>query len=123
MERIRIDKWLWAARVFRHRSISTRACTSGRVQLNGLSVKPSKMVRVGDRIEANTEGGLRILVVLAIADKRGPASVAKELYEDHSPEPEKSLVARILRDPGLGRPTKRERRRVDHVQGKGFEDY
>jgi len=119
MDAVRIDKWLWAARLFKHRVDATKACTGGHVKLNEQNAKPSKTVKVGDQIHARTPGGLRIVVIDALSDKRGPASVAQTLYTDHSPPPPpRDPVKRIFREPGTGRPTKRERRKMDKWRDK-----
>ncbi len=111
--KVRVDKWLWAARAFKHRSDATEACKGGHVEVNGQVVKPARKVGPGDRVQASTPGGLRILEVVAVADKRGPASVAQTLYTDHSPPPpERRWEKRIG-----GRPTKRDRRRLDAERG------
>lgn len=120
MESVRVDKWLWAARFFKTRSLATDAVDGGRVQLNGLRVKPAKEVRRGDRIEL-TIGEMRWeLTIEDLADKRGPAPEARKLYR----ESEASEAARLRQieerhlkvEPALdlhGRPTKRDRRRID----------
>jgi ribosome-associated heat shock protein Hsp15 len=119
MEEVRIDKWLWAARCFKTRSSAATACTAGHVKLNGAAAKPAKNVRVGDRVEVRTPGGLRVLEVASLADRRGSASVAKTLYLDHSPPPPpRDLVAPAARrDPGAGRPSKREQRLLRKLRG------
>ena len=119
MDTARIDKWLWAARLFKHRSEATKACAGGHVRINDQNVKASKSVRVGDRVQARTPGGLRIVVVDGISDKRGPAAIAQTLFTDHSPPPPpRDPVQRIFREAGSGRPTKRERRRIDKWRDK-----
>ena len=119
MAGVRIDRWLWAARMFKHRSAATKACGGGHVTLNDTVVKASKSVSLGDRVVAQTPGGLRILEVVALADKRGPATAAQALYVDHTPPPEPSLDPwdRVLRERGAGRPTKREARRIRRLKG------
>lgn len=119
MTEVRIDKWLWAARCFKTRSMATKACDAGHVKLNGSSAKPSKVVRPGDRVEAVTPGGERILEVVALGDKRGPASEAQKLYLDHTPPPPpKEYVApAATRERGAGRPSKRERRELEKLRG------
>ena len=123
MERVRIDKWLWAARFFKTRSLATDAVVGGRVQLNGARVKPSKEVVVGDTLEVRN-GEVRWTVdVRALADKRGPASVAATLYEEHPESVEArrvhALERRLARPLGadLGaRPTKQDRRRIEALR-------
>ena len=118
----RLDKWLWAARFFKHRSAATEAVDGGRVKLNGLSVKPARAVRAGDRIDI-TLGDTQIsLVVCAIAEKRGPAEHARQLYTE---TPESIALRETSREtrrlsvtPGAGihgRPTKRDRRQIERL--------
>jgi ribosome-associated heat shock protein Hsp15 len=114
---VRLDKWLWAARCFKTRGLAAEACDAGHVKVNGHSCKPAKSVRVGDRIEARTPGGLRVLDVAALADRRGPAEVARALYLDHSPPPPPRDPMMVTRERGTGRPSKRERRRIDRLRG------
>ena len=120
MDQIRIDKWLWAARLLKTRSAATEAVLGGRVHLNGERVKPSKAVRAGDTIEVTIGRVRRTLTVTGLSERRGPASAAARMYEE-TPE---SLSAReqsrheyrLARPLGadLGaRPTKQARRRLD----------
>ena len=127
VERVRIDKWLWAARFFKTRSASTEAVLGGHVQVGGERVKPAKEIRVGDTIRIR-RGELRWTVVVAgIADRRGPASIAAALYEetpDSLAERERQRLERRLTRPlgaDLGaRPTKQARRRIDALRrGEG----
>lgn len=115
---VRVDKWLWAARLFKTRSQAGKACAAGHVKLNGESVKASKSVRAGDHLEVHTpKRGLRILDVLRLSDKRGPASVARTLYEDHTPPPPpKEERDFAVRERGSGRPVKRERRLLNRLR-------
>jgi ribosome-associated heat shock protein Hsp15 len=116
---IRIDKWLWAARAFKTRSIAADACDGGKVDVNGEAAKPAKPVRAGDRIDITTPVGRRILKVIALSDKRGSAPIARALYEDLTPPapPRARLPKPPYRPPGAGRPTKRERRDIDRLRG------
>lgn len=79
---LRIDKWLWAARFYKTRSIAAHAVSGGKVQLDGARVKPSRTVRVGDRLEVNRNGLTWQVEVLALSARRGPASVAQTLYRE-----------------------------------------
>lgn len=79
---LRIDKWLWAARFYKTRSIAAHAVSGGKVQLNGARVKPSRTVRVGDRLEVNRNGLTWQVEVLVLSARRGPASVAQTLYRE-----------------------------------------
>ncbi|HZH25362.1 MAG TPA: RNA-binding S4 domain-containing protein [Solirubrobacteraceae bacterium] len=126
-ERVRIDKWLWAARLVKTRALAVDALKGGRVQVNGERAKPSREIHPGDRIEF-ASGRLRLsLVVRATSSRRGPASAAALLYDEtaESREARERLAAehRIERAAGLregGRPTKRDRRRLDAArQPKG----
>lgn len=115
---IRVDKWLWAARCFKTRSLASTACNAGHVKLNGDSVKPAKTVRVGDRLEVRTPGGLKILEVAGLAEKRGPAPVARALYVDHTPPPTPSEeVPVMVRPRGQGRPSKKDQRLIQKLRG------
>jgi ribosome-associated heat shock protein Hsp15 len=123
MEAVRIDKWLWAARLFKTRSLASKAVVGGRVHVNGARVKPAREVRAGDTIEATASGLTRTFRVRAVSDRRGSAAVAAVLYEE-TPE---SVAARELHlrerrlwrplGADLGaRPTKLERRRLEALR-------
>jgi ribosome-associated heat shock protein Hsp15 len=115
---VRIDKWLWAARMFKTRSAASTACTAGHVKVGGDSAKASKAVTPGDRIDVITPGGPRNLEVVGLADRRGSAAVAQTLYVDHTPPPppkEERVVE--YRDPGAGRPTKKQLRELRKLRG------
>jgi ribosome-associated heat shock protein Hsp15 len=116
---MRIDKWLWAARAFKTRSIAADACDGGKVDVNGEAAKPAKQVRGGERVEITVPGGRRILKVVALAERRGPAAEARLLYEDLTPPapPRTRQPKPPYRPPGAGRPTKRERREIDRLRG------
>ncbi len=113
VDKVRVDKWLWAARCFKHRNEATQACKGGHVKVNGDVAKAARMVAIGDEVDARTPGGRRVLEVAGLAEKRGPAAVARTLYVDHTPELPKDMTAFERRERGLGRPTKRERRRME----------
>jgi ribosome-associated heat shock protein Hsp15 len=120
---IRIDKWLWAARFYKTRSLAADACDGGKVEVNGLSAKPHKLVRVNDKLSFTHPSGPKEVTVIALADRRGPAPEARLLYEDHSPPPppreERPFFAPLpARLPGFGRPTKRERRETERLRGR-----
>jgi len=117
---IRIDKWLWAARAFKTRGLASDACDGGKVDVNGEAAKPAKPLRGGERIEITLPQGVRrILKVVALSEKRGPASEARKLYEDLTPPapPRARMPKPPYREPGMGRPTKRERREIDRLRG------
>jgi ribosome-associated heat shock protein Hsp15 len=120
---VRIDKWLWAARFFKTRGAATEAVVGGHVHVNGERVKPSKEVRPGDVVEISKRELRWTVAVKAVAERRGPASVAATLYEESSESraarEQQALQRRLARPPGadLGaRPTKQARRRIDRLR-------
>ncbi len=126
MNEVRIDKWLWAARCFKTRSASTTACQAGKVKLNGRAVKPSHPVRSGDRVVITRPAYRQELLVTGLQEKRVSAKLAVDMYEDRTP-PEELERLRLQRTQdsaffqrlrGQGRPTKRQRRRLDKLKGK-----
>ena len=120
METMRVDKWLWAARFYKTRSLAQAACEGGKVDVNGQAAKPSRALRAGDRIHLTMGEWRRELVVTALSERRGPATEARTLYDDLSPPPPPRAVRpprAVFRTPGLGRPTKRERRLHDRLRG------
>jgi ribosome-associated heat shock protein Hsp15 len=126
MERVRIDKWLWAARFFKTRSAATQAVNGGRVHVNDVRAKPAKEVGAGDVIEVTVGEMPWTVVVQAVADKRGSATVAAALYvetdESKANRARRSDDRRFARPVGadLGaRPTKRDRRRIEDLRGRG----
>ena len=114
---VRIDRWLCAARLYKSRSATQAACAGGHVKLNGVSVRASHLVEVGDRIECVAPSGRRAVQVLALADKRQSPPRARELYEDHSPPPPPRDERAVVRPRGAGRPTKAERRSLERLRG------
>lgn len=119
LSEVRIDKWLWAARCFKTRSMAGKACAGGHVKVDGHSAKASKTVRVGAHVEVQTPGGLRILEIAALGERRGPASEAQKLYVDNTPPPPpRELVdPMVYRDRGTGRPSKRDLRDLRKIRG------
>jgi len=118
---LRVDKWLWAARAFKTRSLASAACDGGKVDVNDEAAKPAKPLRVGDVVRVTLpQGRRRIMKVGVLSDRRGSGAVARLLYEDLTPpEPPRSLRAALpLRMPGAGRPTKRERRDIERLRGR-----
>lgn len=117
---MRLDKWLWAARFFKTRSLCAQEIVKGRVQVNGQPVKPSRDIKPGDTVAIRREAGVTTVVVRALSPVRGPAPAAQQLY-DETPE---SVAARLreiearrlapepARDIAAGRPTKRDRRKI-----------
>ncbi len=115
---VRVDKWLWAARMFKTRSAASSACTAGHVKVGGESAKAAKIVKPGDHIDVLTPGGARKLEVVGIADRRGTATVAQALYVDHTPPPPEDDGVRVaLRERGTGRPAKRDLREIRRLRG------
>jgi ribosome-associated heat shock protein Hsp15 len=122
----RIDKWLWAARFFKTRGLATEAVLGGHVQVNGARVKPSRDVRAGDVLEIRIGTVAWTVTVKGVAEKRGPASVARELYEEstesRAAREQHALERRLARPLGadLGaRPTKQDRRRLEALRRAG----
>jgi len=113
----RVDRWLWAVRVFKTRGAATDACRGGHVRVNGASAKAATPVRVGDRVEATVHQGRRVLEVVEVIDKRVGAPVAVACYRDHTPPPTPQERGNVFeRDRGTGRPTKRDRRQLDRFR-------
>ena len=116
----RVDSWLWAIRVYKTRSAATTACRAGHVRVNGDKVKAAQQVKVGDELRVRIAGFDRILIVRQILVKRVGAPIAALAYEDRTPEREPQAALGV-RDRGAGRPTKRERRDIDRLRGRGDE--
>jgi ribosome-associated heat shock protein Hsp15 len=119
MADVRMDKWLWAARFFKTRSLAARACELGRIQCNRQPVKPAREVRVGDLLRIRTEGGDFEVEVLLLSDLRGPARVAQTLYHETESSRELRLETLEQRKAGMNftpapqsRPSKRDRRKI-----------
>ena len=119
LDSVRLDKWLWAARVFKTRSLASTACDGGKVDVNAASAKPARTLRPGDVVRVTLpQGRHRVLKVLALGDRRGSAAVARGLFEDLTP-PEPSrirLAPPPRREAGAGRPTKQDRRALDRLR-------
>ncbi len=124
MERLRIDKWLWAARFYKTRALAVEEIERGRVEINGQAAKPAREVKPGDTVALRRDGVTRTVVVRGISALRGPAPVAQQLYEETAESmAERERIAeqrRYAREPALaidsGRPTKRGRRDLDQVR-------
>ncbi|MEC7987235.1 MAG: RNA-binding S4 domain-containing protein [Myxococcota bacterium] len=114
---VRVDKWLWATRSFKTRSLATDACSSGHVKVNKSVVKASYKVKLEDEVSALTPGGKRILIVKGLAEKRGPYSFAQTLYEDLTPPPVPQIAPPRF-EKGMGRPTKKNRRAFNKIRGR-----
>ena len=127
MDRLRIDKWLWAARFYKTRSLACEAIDKGRVQVNGVAVKPARELKAGDMVELRNGATLRTVQVLAISDRRGGAPEAALLYTETAESVQIRLAAaeqrRLAPEPALslvhGRPTKRDRREGEQARGWG----
>ncbi len=119
-DRVRIDKWLWAARFFKTRSLATEAVDGGKVDVNGERTKPAKLIKPGDEIRLRVGPYEHIMIVRALGERRGPASVAQTLYEETpaSREAREKLSAQLKMAPAAfvyeekGRPTKKDRREL-----------
>lgn len=128
MDKLRIDKWLWAARFYKTRSLAVEELDKGRVRVNDIEAKPSREVKVGDTVALRQGPVIRTLVVLGISSQRGPAPVAQQLYEETEESLQRRAQAaeqhRIASDPASslehGRPTKRDRRSLDKANGKDW---
>ncbi|QOQ39080.1 RNA-binding S4 domain-containing protein [Trueperella pecoris] len=118
MESVRIDQWLWAVRQTKTRSAATAACRAGHVRVNDEPVKAAAKVKVGDVVRYRVQGWDRILKVEKLLVKRVGAPVAREAYEDLTPERPKIFIPVMQREQGTGRPTKRERRELDRLFGR-----
>ena len=122
----RIDKWLWAARFFKTRSLAARACELGRVESQGQFVKPARDLRVGDSLQIKTPGGDFEVEVLELSEMRGPASVAQTLYRETESSKELRRKAAEERRANaaftpapIGRPSKRDRRKIFQLRSRG----
>lgn len=117
-DRVRVDKWLWAARFFKTRSLASEAVDGGKVEVNGDRAKPAKLIKPGDRLRVRLGPYEHVLIVQALAERRGPASVAQSLYEEttESKEARERLATQLKLAPATfvyeekGRPTKKDRR-------------
>jgi ribosome-associated heat shock protein Hsp15 len=120
LDRQRIDKWLWHARVVRTRSAAAALAGSGHVRVNGQRIDAAgRAVRVGDVVTVALDRSVRVLKVAAFAERRGGAESARVLVEDLTPPAEPtSAPAAAVRQSGGGRPTKRERRAIAHFRGE-----
>ena len=122
--RVRVDKWLWAARFFKTRALAVEAIGGGKVEVNGERVKPAKVLQRGDRVQVRLGPYEHVVTVLGVSERRGPAAVAATLYE----ETPASVAARLKLSEQLrmapaafvyedkGRPTKRDRRELDRFR-------
>jgi ribosome-associated heat shock protein Hsp15 len=117
-ETTRVDRWVWAIRLYKTRGDATDACRGGHVKVNGTSAKAATQVRAGDRVEARVHGVDRDVEVVELIEKRVGAAAAATCFIDHTPPPpEDDRVPVAERERGAGRPTKRERRQLDRWRG------
>jgi ribosome-associated heat shock protein Hsp15 len=119
---VRIDKFLWSVRIFKTRSIATEACRNGRVIIDKIQVKPSREVKLGDKIRIRLGAYTREIEVTVIIDSRVSGRMALECYNDITPleEKERQTLIREMnyekRDQGVGRPSKKDRRQIDQLK-------
>lgn len=123
---VRADKWLWAARLVKTRALGAEAVKGGRVHVNGKAIKPSRALKPGDRLELSTGPVRRTVVIKGLAERRGPASEAEQLYEEtaesksavaeHAAQRRIEAALRPTYDDAGGRPTKRDRRRLEQAR-------
>jgi ribosome-associated heat shock protein Hsp15 len=125
MNTVRMDKWLWAARFFKTRSLAARACELGRIHSNGQPAKAAREVRMGDMLRVTNDGGDFEVEVLGLSDMRGPASIAQTLYRETeaSRELRQKVAAerkamKQFEELPAGRPSKRDRRRIIQFRGR-----
>lgn len=129
-DKLRIDKWLWAARFYKTRSLAVEEIDKGRVRINDQEVKPSREVKVGDTLALRQGPLIRTVVVRGISSQRGPAPVAQQLYEETAESLANKIQAAEQRhlaiDPAgsleHGRPTKRDRRTLDKARSKDWDN-
>ncbi|RLK49723.1 RNA-binding S4 domain-containing protein [Microbacterium telephonicum] len=117
MDSVRVDSWLWAIRAYKTRSAATTACRAGHVRVGGEKAKAAQAVKIGDELRVRIDGFDRILVVRQLIVKRVGAPVAALAYEERTP-PRDPAPKVAVRDRGIGRPTKRERRDIDRLRGR-----
>lgn len=124
MNSVRIDKWLWAARFFKTRSLASRACDLGRVETGGARAKPAREVRAGDRLRIENDSGIFEIEVLELSEVRGPAAAAQKLYRETEASREARVRAaeerkamQVFAPAPVGRPSKRDRRRIIRFRG------
>jgi len=130
MDKLRIDKWLWAARFYKTRSLACDEIGKGRVQVNGAPVKPAREVKMGDSVQLRNGTITRTVTVLGVSDKRGPAPEAALLFQETEASVQQRQQAleqrRLAPEPALtlsqGRPTKRDRRDADKLRGDAWGD-
>lgn len=117
---VRADAWTWAVRLYKTRTQASAGCKAGHVRVNGEKAKPATPVRIGDRVVVRGGEGERAVEVTVLLAKRVGAEPAARAYIDHTPvaPPAKFVAPPAVRDPGTGRPTKKERRQLDRLRGR-----
>ncbi|HBC38044.1 MAG TPA: heat-shock protein Hsp15 [Porphyromonadaceae bacterium] len=124
MNEVRIDKWMWAVRIFKTRTVALDACKKGRVLINNVSVKPSRMIRVGDVVQVRKPPVTFSFKVLGLSDKRMGAKLVPQFMENVTPPEQYEILELnkisgfVDRQRGTGRPTKKERRDLDQFTDK-----
>jgi ribosome-associated heat shock protein Hsp15 len=126
MDELRLDKWLWAARLYKTRRTATRACQAGKVKLNGQSVKPGRSVKIGDQLQITRKMLKQQIRIVGLNERRTAPKIATTLYEDVTPREEieqaqlqRTMQSAFYRDRHkTGRPTKRDRRALQRLKGK-----
>ena len=127
-EKLRIDKYLWAIRLFKTRSMATDACKTGRIKLNGQNVKPSAIVKIGDVYQVSKGIEKKVIEVVELLSNRVEAKIAVTKYKDLTPVEETHAFKSVFhapslkRDRGTGRPTKKDRRETDELLGGMFSE-
>lgn len=127
-EKLRVDKYLWAIRVFKTRSLATEACKAGRVKLKGQNIKPSAVVKIGDVYQISKGLERKVIEVVDFSYNRTDAKIAVTKYKDLTPVEETHAFKSVFhaptlkRDRGTGRPTKKDRRETDDLIGSFWED-
>jgi ribosome-associated heat shock protein Hsp15 len=126
MNGVRIDAWLWAARFFKTRTLAKKGCDLGRILSNGQTAKAAREVRIGDMLRITNDGGDFEIKVAGLSDVRGPAAEAQKLYQETEPSKEMRLkvaaekrAAREFEILPMGRPSKRDRKRIIQFRGRG----
>ncbi|BDS11177.1 RNA-binding S4 domain-containing protein [Aureispira anguillae] len=125
LDKVRVDKWLWAVRIFKSRTLATNACKSNKVTLDGTPLKPSYSIERGMTLEVKKEGYNMVFKVVDLLEKRVSAKLAEPCYENLTPEEELNKFKDWylfnsgnleVREKGLGRPTKKDRRKIDRFK-------
>lgn len=120
MESVRLDVWVWAVRLAKTRSQATAAVKAGHIRVNGKPAKPAEAVLIGDEVRARLHEHERVYLATGLPVKRGSAAEAAKHFEDLTPPPPPRVErpSAVIRDPGAGRPTKKERRDLDRLRGR-----